>query len=159
MIDLPTLAEALTSPIWLMAILIFGVIFYFQWSIGLMTNAPRNVKCKRCEEVQHHYFPNTKFCEACYHLVREEMDILTTELEQGREQVNQAPDDAAKVAGYDLAIQAGEALRVMYHKYHKSGLPIIHNMDEILQHAYQEKSALTGEPLPDFKASALDDVQ
>ena len=48
MIDFPTFSQALTSPIWFLALAVFGTIYYFQWVFGQLENAPRNVKCHRC---------------------------------------------------------------------------------------------------------------
>lgn len=150
MIDLPTFTEALTSPIWFLALAVFGTIYYFQWIFGQLEKAPRNVACKRCETVLDHYFPNTKFCMDCYHILRQEMDQLTAQLEAGRKQVADAADNATKLTGYNIAIDACERLRVMYVEYRKSGLPLINNIDEILEHAYKERSEITGEPVPSF---------
>ncbi len=150
MIDFPTFSQALTSPIWFLALAVFGTIYYFQWVFGQLENAPRNVKCHRCENVLAHYFPNTKFCMDCYHILRQEMDQLTAQLEAGRKQVAEATDAAGKLAGYNQAIDACERLRVMYRENHKAGLPLINNIDDILEHAYKERSEITGEAPPTF---------
>ncbi len=138
----PTVSVILTSPILFLAIAIFGVIYYFQTVVTVIGDAPKNVECQKCGEKQHAYFPNTKFCDDCFHELRDYMNRLTSELEVARKKVADSKDDAVKLVGYNEAIVACQALIDLKAKYPKHGLSTSDNLPTVLEYALVERDEL-----------------
>ncbi|MDX2470825.1 MAG: hypothetical protein QNL04_09665 [SAR324 cluster bacterium] len=139
---LPTLSTVLTSPIWFLAIAIFGVIYYFQNVVTTIQDAPKNVECKKCSEKIHAYFPNTKFCDACFHELRDYMNDLTAQLEVARKEVADLKDDKLKLEGYEKAMVACQGLIDLKQKYPKHGLSMSDNLPTVLEYAISESNEL-----------------
>ena len=139
---IPTASKVLTSPIWFLAIAIFGTIYYFQFVIGKIGEAPKNIPCEKCGDKQHRHFPNTKFCDDCFHDLRDEMNGLTAELEAARKIVAESGDEKAKLAAYEKAIETCKALLAMKEKYPKHGLSMSDNLPTVLEYAVSEHAEL-----------------
>jgi len=149
---LPELAAVATSPVWFLAVVIFGAIYYFQWAFSHIEKTPKNVKCQHCDTPQDRYFPNTKFCSDCFHQLRDELEDLTAELEAAREQVAKAADDEEKIQGYDIAIKCCKTMIDLKTKYPKHGLRISDNIPGVLESAIEERGHLARETRGDEQA-------
>lgn len=142
---LPEFTKLATSPIWFLAIVVFGGIYYFQWAFGQIEKAPKNLNCQHCDIKVDRYFPNTKFCVDCFHNLRDELQELTGDLEAAREKVAKAADNEEKIGGYDAAIQCCKAMIEMKERYPKHGLRISDNIPEVLESGIEERGHLARE--------------
>lgn len=137
-----TLARAFTSPIWFLAAVAFGTLFYFQFAIGKIQDAPKNQPCSKCDDLLHRYFPNTKFCQKCFEDLKDESDQWMKDLEAARKKVADAEDDQTKKEGYQEAIDSIEKLLALQEQFPKHGLRFSETLPVILKAAREELAEL-----------------
>ncbi len=138
---LPMVGEVIGSSIGLLAIILFGAIFYFQWLIGMAQKGSKR-ECQKCGITIKRYFPNTRFCFDCFHEVRDKVASLTEKLEQARQQVTAATTTQDKIQGYDLAIEYCRELADLRSRYPRHGVAISGNIPGVLAAAMEEREAI-----------------
>ena len=131
-----------TSPIWFLAAIAFGMLYYVQRSQTKLDAMPRNHECQKCKQIIDRHFPNTKFCLPCYEELKLMHDSWIKELQQCQETVGETEDHAHLRETYERAIELIDMMLDLKEQYPIHGLRFSDNLPTVKEAAETELKQL-----------------